>query len=297
MKITDFVKQHATAIYFLLTILLSWAFVVILAKPGNIPINPEKSKDLLPVLYVSMLIGPSFAGILLTILTKGKKGFRSLLTRISRWRISIRWYFFAILFTPMSAILLLIILAKFNNEFQSSLFKSVDITTQLLNGLMAGIMVGIFEELGWTGFAVPRLMKRKSVLAIGLLVGIIWGAWHFILFWQEGSFLKVIPILILLGQLFAWLPPFRVLMVWIYSRTESLLLIILMHVSLVVTTTAIVPLNLAGRNLLIWIIVWSIYMWGVVFVINFSTDNKEKSLKTNSNKWLIIIERPELQHR
>jgi uncharacterized protein len=35
--------------------------------------------------------------------------------------------------------------------------------------------------------------------------------------------------------LFAWLPPYRVLMVWVYDRTESLLLAYLMHVPISTT--------------------------------------------------------------
>ena len=42
---------------------------------------------------------------------------------------------------------------------------------------MAGLMVGIFEELGWTGFAIPRLRLRYNVFTTGIIVGLVWGAW------------------------------------------------------------------------------------------------------------------------
>ena len=54
----------------------------------------------------------------------------------------------------------------------------------LLIGLVVGLVTGIFEELGWTGFAIPRLRLRYGVLTTGLIVGVLWGAWHFLIFWE-----------------------------------------------------------------------------------------------------------------
>ena len=65
IKSKSFIKQNSIIIYFLFAFLLSWGLVGILAGPGNIPINPEKSQELLPLLYVSMLVGPGLAGLLM----------------------------------------------------------------------------------------------------------------------------------------------------------------------------------------------------------------------------------------
>jgi len=46
---------------------------------------------------------------------------------------------------------------------------------------IVGTMVGgILEELGWTGFATPTLLRRMryGVLATGLIVGVLWGMAH-----------------------------------------------------------------------------------------------------------------------
>ena len=131
----------------------------------------------------------------------------------------------------------------------------------VIGGITAGIMVGIFEEIGWTGFMLPRMIKRYSVLFSGLIIGLIWGLWHFILFWEADSFSGAFPLFLLLGRLFAWLPPFRILLVYLYNQTESLFLVILAHASLVFTTTVIVPMTLTGEALLTWILVWSVVLW------------------------------------
>ena len=75
----------------------------------------------------------------------------------------------------------------------------------------------------------------------GLRLGIVWGAWHAPSFSRPDSFAGALPLLLLLAQLFAWLPAYRVLMVWVYERTNSLLVGILMHVSLTATAFILPP--------------------------------------------------------
>jgi hypothetical protein len=70
--------------------------------------------------------------------------------------------------------------------------------------------------------------------------------------------------MLLLGQLFSWLPPYRILMVWVYDRTESLLLSVLMHASLMGSLNALVPADLTGMTLLTWILAWAAALWLIV---------------------------------
>ena len=63
-------------------------------------------------------------------------------------------------------------------------------------GTAVGLAAGIFEELGWTGFAVPTLLGRPryGVLGTGLIVGVLWGAWHLpINFWASGVTWRALP--------------------------------------------------------------------------------------------------------
>ena len=124
----------------------------------------------------------------------------------------------------------------------------------------SAVMIGFVEELGWTGYAVPRLLRRSGVQATGIMVGLLWGAWHFPLFWEASSFLGALGLGLLLARLFSWLPPFRVLMVWVYDRTESLLVVALMHVSLVLSTLLFQP-AVSGLELLAFVLVWAVALW------------------------------------
>ncbi len=107
---------------------------------------------------------------------------------------------------------------------------------------------------------------RKSILATGLIIGLLWGAWHFIMFWENDSFSGAFPFAILLVRLFSWLPAYRIIMVWVYDRTESLLVVMLMHVSLVASLTVIDP-ALTGVELLAYILVRAAVLWFIAAVV------------------------------
>jgi membrane protease YdiL (CAAX protease family) len=240
---------------------------MLLAGPGNLPIDTEQSKEILPLLYISMLVGPGAAGILLTIIVNGKAGLLKLKSQLFDWRRGIRWYLTALFATPILVSVTLIFLTYFSPEFNLGIYSSDDKSSFLISGIVIGLMVGLFEEIGWSGFVVPAIRLRYNIFITGLIVGVVWGAWHFILFWETNSFSKTLPFLILLGRLFAWLPPFRILLVWILERTESLLLVILTHASLVFSTTVLVPMTLTGNNLLTWLIFWGLVLWVIVIMI------------------------------
>lgn len=261
--IKNFIKKHAVLTYFVLTFIFTWGCMAMAIYPGGFPITDEQFETAGALVYVAMLIGPSGAGLLLTGLLDGRVGFRELLSRLFRWRVGIRWYVVVLLTAPLMIITILFGLSLVSLEFRPAILTSNDKPVLILSAIAAGLAVGLFEELGWTGFAVPRLQQRYSVLSTGLVVGFLWGAWHFLPFWKSDTFSAAFPLILLLGQLFSWLPPYRILMVWVYDRTESLLVCVLMHASLMAGLNALVPTELSGTNLLTWILAWAAALWVV----------------------------------
>jgi membrane protease YdiL (CAAX protease family) len=173
-----------------------------------------------------MLAGPALAGIFLTGLLYGRVGFRNLLTRMRRRRVGARWWAVALLTGPLFMTAVLLVLSLISPEFLSGIFTSEDKATLLLFGIVAGVAVGIFEEIGWTGFAIPRMRQRYGVLATGLIVGLLWGAWHFLAtFWSSGTSSGAISLAVLLPSVLfttvGVLPAFRVLMVWSTTAVEA----------------------------------------------------------------------------
>jgi len=139
-------------------------------------------------------------------------------------------------------------------------------------GIAVRLGAGFFEELGWTGFAIPRMRLRYGILSTGLIVGVLWGAWHFLMnFWASGATSGELSLAIfvptwLLGILVGQLPAFRVLMVWVYDRTGSLLGAMVMHVSLAASTFILIP-PVPGVASVVLSFVPAAAMWAVVGVV------------------------------
>jgi membrane protease YdiL (CAAX protease family) len=267
--IRDFIKRQPLPTYFVLTFVISWGAVLVIVGPGGIPISAAQ----VALLGLAMLLGPTLACILLTGLAFGRKGFRELLSRLFKGRVGVRWYLVALLIAPLATAAVLFALSLLSPAFFPGIFTTGDKMSLLAMGIVAGLTVGIFEELGWTGFAIPRMRLRYGVFATGIILGLLWGVWHFLLFWERGSFSGVFPFALLLSRLFAWLPAYRVLMVWVYDRTGSLLVAMLMHVSLVASTVIIEP-PLAGGALLTYILVRAAVLWIVVVVVALANGGK-----------------------
>jgi len=264
-NIRDLVKTHALLVYFILAFALSWGAIVISVGPDGFPVT----EDQLPVLIVAMLLGPSLAAILAAGLASGREGIRDLFSRLRRWRVSPRWYAIALLTAPLSTAVVLLALSLFSSGFPSALSTSDDKISLVIMWIVSGLLVGFFEELGWTGFAVPRMRMKYGVFATGLLVGLIWGAWHFLVNLEGDTFSGVLPFALLLARLFTWLPAYRVLMVWVYDGTESQLVVTLMHVSLVATTGIIDPV-IEGGSLLILLLAKAAVFWVIVAAVFFA---------------------------
>jgi len=273
---TNFIKRHSLLIYFTLTFIISVGAVLILAGPNGIPV----AEDQAVVLGMALLLGPSVAGILLTGLTSGRDGFREALSHLLTWRVSARWYAVALLTAPLSAVVVLLVLSLFSPEFTPLIFISDDKASLILMGLVAGLMVGCVEELGWTGFAIPLMRLRYSVFATGLTVGLLWGAWHFIMFWESDSFSGTFPLAILLVRLFSWLPAYRILMVWVYDRTESLLVVMSMHVSLVAAMIFFDP-PLTGWGLLTYLLARAAVLWVIVATVTVANRGQTEMAKVS----------------
>lgn len=261
-----FITKHPVLTYFALAFGISWAGGLFVLGPGGIPITIERLMTMGPVMYVAMLAGPTVAGLLMTSLVSGRAGLRELLVRLTTWRVGGRWYAVALLTAPVLVMAVSLALSLFSSDFLPAIFIT-DEKPAVLSGVAAGLIVGIFEELGWTGFATPRIRRRYGVFSTGLLVGVLWGAWHFPMFWEPNSFSGALPFAVLLVRLFSWLPAYRVLMVWVYDRTGSLLVAMLMHASLTATQLVFMPPPSSGMTLMISILAWAAALWIVVAMI------------------------------
>jgi uncharacterized protein len=276
--IEAFIKRYPVATYYALAFVFSWGgFLLVIGGPGGIPGTPEQFERLLPFAIPVMIVGPGVAGLLLTGLVDGTVGLRELLSRLLKWRVAARWYALALLAAPLVFAAVHLALSRVSPVFLPGILTASNTASVLLSGLAGGIMVGLLEELGWTGFAVPRLLSRHSVLTTGLIAGVLWGAWHLLAhdFWAGDISSGGLPLALFVtvngfGFLAGQLPAYRVLMVWVYDRTGSLFVATLMHASLTVSTFIIgpSPLTISGVALLTYGFALSAAWWVVVAAIS-----------------------------
>ena len=154
------ITRYPVPTYFALTFALSWGGVLIVVGPDGIPGTSEQLETLFPFAFLAMLVGPSVAGVLLTGVVYRKPGFRDVFSRLLEWRVAPQWYAVALLTAPLLMTATLFALSLTSPVFLPGVVIASDKATVLLAGLAVGLGAGIFEELGWTGFAIPTLRRR-----------------------------------------------------------------------------------------------------------------------------------------
>ena len=146
--------------------------------------------------------GVSIAAIAVAALIDGRREVGALLRKVAVWRVGVRWYLVALL----GPVCLLAVSTWVN------VLTGAKVVTQgplvdwselgkLFGFQVVGVFAGAWEELGWRGFALPRLLKRVSPLVASLGVGVLWAVWHIPLFmsgelpWADAASLVVLSIL------------------------------------------------------------------------------------------------------
>lgn len=274
-KIRTLVKKYALLTFFILTFLITWGSIFLMVGSIGFPLSKAQIDAAGPMIYIGMLLGPSLAGLLMIGLVDGKAGFRNLFSRLFKWRVNIKWYLIAIFTVPVIVLTILFLLSLKSSEFLPAILSAENKTSLLITGIVMGLAVAFFEEIGWTGFAVPKLRQKRSVLFTGLLVGLLWGAWHYPPFSPSGSDAEILPKAVYLAVLlFSFLPAYRILLTWIYDRTQSMLLVLLMHAPLSACQLILIPPTLSGTKMVIYDLIFGASLW-ILAIIVLLKDKKE----------------------
>ena len=260
----DVVERHAVAIYYALAFAITWgAAFVVLGPDGFL----AEGSDIAGAAALA-ITGPAIAGVLMTGLVDGKAGLHQLVGRLRRWRIGARWYAMALLTGPIVMGATVFGLSLLSPDYRPDILTADNKLGIVATGVAIGLTGPFLEELGWTGFALPRLRKRHGVLTTGLVMGLLWAVWHFPLFAGERDPEGTVPAALLVTAfLFSWLPAYRVLMVWLYDRTQSLLLAYLMHVPISATTFILIADGKPAAAAVTKVLVWGTVFWLMVAAV------------------------------
>jgi CAAX protease family protein len=185
---------------------------------------------------LASIAGPTLASFTVTAITSGTAGVQQLLRRYVLWRVGLRWYLLVFLGLPLiqlacTSIFLGIAPLTFFIQKWPLYF-----TTFLPNVLIITFAVQIWEEGGWSGYAVPNLQKRFGALRAALILGALWGLFHLPVFLVPGQiFDQRVGLITIIVQLVITMIAgvlLRIIMNWVFNNTKgSILIAILFHSS------------------------------------------------------------------
>ncbi len=170
-------------------------------------------------------IAPSLVALALTARAEGRPGVLVLLGRIIRWRVSAKWYVFALGYfglIKLTVALVQRIMTGVWPKFGQVPWSVMAIAIIFSTPVQAG------EEIGWRGYALPRISERLGLGWASIILGVIWGCWHLPFFFipQSDNAGQSFPVYVLA------VTALSVAMAWLFWRTGgSLLLTMLMHAS------------------------------------------------------------------
>jgi membrane protease YdiL (CAAX protease family) len=185
----------------------------------------------------------------------GKKGVRALFHPIHRWRVGIHWYIL-VLFYPAAVRLVaraidIILGQSYEFPFMPLLtYFGPNYTFMVIIALVFALPNTLGEELGWRGFALPKLQEKYNALVSSIILGIFWGLWHIPLWIAFGQ--TAVPLLINVIGIVGT----AILFTWVFNSTkESLLLVWIFHFAMTVTGYLLSPIPTLTDEIISWIII------------------------------------------
>jgi uncharacterized protein len=211
---------------------------------------------------------PSLAALVVSASESGIPGTQALLRRLFDWRAGAQWYLFALSY--MAVIKGAVALAYRVIAGSWPRFGSVEWYVVLV-AIVVSTPVQAGEEIGWRGYALPRLAARFGFVRASVLLGIIWACWHLPIFFVPG--------IDMYGQSFPlWaigVTALSVAITWLYVHTnQSLTLAMVMH-SAINQTLEIVPSAVANPvnpfaispSLVAWLTTAFLWITAVYFLV------------------------------
>lgn len=211
-------RSPALISFFVATFAWSWSLWVLATRldlPG--PLSDG--------LVVAGRFGPTLAAIAVTAFVAGGSGLARLLASLRRWRAPVSLWL-TVTLGPVVVVLTAIGLAAvlgtppggFNDPGTAYLILPAFVIILVAGGPLA-------EELGWRGFALDRLQDRVGPVPASVLLGLVWGLWHLPLFLDASQVQSSLPLGLYLGQTVTT----AVIYTWVWNRTRSLPLVLVLH--------------------------------------------------------------------
>jgi uncharacterized protein len=223
-------------------------------------------------------LGPLVAAVLTTWIFFKTAGLRNLLKRCLQLQ---PWLYLAIaLFSPFVLAVIASLMSSVFNKTPvdlSGLLKNKEFPEiNFLVFFIYNLVLGFGEEVGWRGFALPRLQYKFNALTSSLILTALWALWHIPLFFYRPDFMAMG-----IGGTFGWffsLLTGSVLLTWLYNSSQaSILICAVFHSTINIAFSA----DFADKNVMNYM-GFLITVWGILTIVVF----KPKNLALNARERL-----------
>jgi membrane protease YdiL (CAAX protease family) len=214
----NFIYRNPLRAYFVFSYVFFWLFLTLVVVTLNFfHLNTESLPIwLMPLVTVIGSWMPTFAALIVTSTIKGPAGIGNLFRKFIQYKVSIKWYLAALI--PFGLGFAAVWIYHFAGK------GMLTETSHSLNFWIGLVVVNLLagptgEELGWRGFALPRLLEKYTPLKAGIILGIIWDVWHLPL-WFTSGFTSTNLLLYCLYFSISIIS-LSILMTWIFCNTSS----------------------------------------------------------------------------
>ena len=255
-------------LFFALTYIVSWSAFFGAASLSIAASVPFASMPLSGAVYLFGVFTPALVALALAALEGGRARTIALLRQVIQVPHNASWFVFAIGYIAaikLIAALLHRLLAGAWPHFGETHVLVLLFATIISTPAQSG------EEIGWRGYALPRLAARIGLARASVVLGVIWAFWHLPFFFIPGTDKAGQSLPLYLLQVTA----LSVALAWLYWRTkQSLLIVMLMHAA-VNNIKDIVPSDVNGTtkgfalnaSLVGWLTVAILWICAVYFLI------------------------------
>ncbi len=217
-------KKYPVLWFYILAFAISWLgwLPMVMASQGITPF----AHPLFQFLLILPAIGPTLAAVLVTAASDGKVSVNLLFKPLLQWRVGAIWLVIAII-APALLLLAGKIVTQALGLAATAELQGNNMVGMAIATLVMSLFSNTWEEVGWRGFALPRLQKNHNALVATLVVGVLWGVWHLPLFFWTGNPMSDYPFL----DWFIGTVAVSFVYTWLYNSAQgSLFVVTLFHV-------------------------------------------------------------------
>jgi CAAX protease family protein len=237
-----------------ITFLIAWVICALVFLANNTFINHAPFS---PVMLIFTLVSVVPVAFVISMVRSRLPGVRTYIVSLIQFRGVWGWSLLALVLFP-ALVLLSMFISKLLGRQPIELHQLRETGLVLVGLLVVKFLYQFFffnatgEEIGWRGFALPRLQVLTSPLIACLVLNLFWGPWHLFPWWSDG---RAVFSPIFWGRSFLELFAGTVTLCWFYNHSKGSILV--------------AGIAHAAANTTYWLfpnLDWTVYNWTVAAV-------------------------------